>query len=209
MPEGVGSNNNFNEYFDRLILETNSKGRNFTLAFIDFDDFKAINDKHGHDVGDMVISAVVEKLKNGISERGSLFRNGGDEFSILFPETEKEETFLLLENIRKDISNIKDVSVEEKKTPVSPKVSIGIASFPDDGSRRQDVCRMADDALYRKKKRGRNMVCLSKEEKKVTKTSHYTQGQLERLSHLAKEEAVGEAVLLREALDDLLKKYDL
>jgi len=59
----------------------------------------------------------------------------------------------------------------------------------------------------RAKKSGRNQVCLAKEEKLIPKTSHYTATQLERLSIIAKNEEIGEAVLLREALDDLLRKY--
>ena len=62
--------------------------------------------------------------------------------------------------------------------------------------------------MYRAKNTGRNKACLAREEKMVTKTSHYTQEQLELLSKLVKAEGVGEAVILREALDDMLKKYD-
>ncbi len=62
--------------------------------------------------------------------------------------------------------------------------------------------------MYRAKNTGRNKVCLAREEKMVTKTSHCTQEQLERSSKLAEAEGGGEAVILREALDDVLKKYD-
>lgn len=86
--------------------------------------------------------------------------------------------------------------------------STGLSAYPDDGSRAREVIRRADGAMYRAKNTGRNKVCLAREEKMVTKTSHYTQEQLERLSKLAKAEGVGEAVILREALDDVLKKYD-
>jgi hypothetical protein len=68
--------------------------------------------------------------------------------------------------------------------------------------------RKASEALYRAKVGGRNKVCLAREERMVTKTSHYAQGQLYGLSRLAKRKGVGEAVLLREALDDLLRKYN-
>ena len=86
--------------------------------------------------------------------------------------------------------------------------STGLSAYPDDGSRAQEVIRKADGAMYRAKNTGRNEVCLAIEEKMMTKTSHYTQEQLERLSKTAKAKGVGEAVILREALDDVLKKYD-
>jgi predicted signal transduction protein with EAL and GGDEF domain len=79
--------------------------------------------------------------------------------------------------------------------------SAAVATCPEDGTRPQDILRKASDALYRAKSTGRNKVCLAKEERMVTKTSHYTQAQL------AKREGVGEAVLLREALDSLLRSY--
>ena len=83
-----------------------------------------------------------------------------------------------------------------------------MASFPDDGDDPAILIRKCSEALYRAKVRGRNQVALAREEKMVTKTTHYTQGQLEGLSRLAKREELNEATLLREALDDLLRKYN-
>jgi predicted signal transduction protein with EAL and GGDEF domain len=86
---------------------------------------------------------------------------------------------------------------------------VGISAFPEDGSRPADIARRADSALVRAKKSGRNQVCLAREEKLIPKTSHYTQAQLESLTTISDRINVGEAALLREALDDLLKKYDV
>lgn len=88
-----------------------------------------------------------------------------------------------------------------------PTLSVGVATFPGDRASRAEVMRKADDALYRGKSLGRNRVTLARDEKKVAKTIHFTQGQLDRLAALSKREDVGEAELLREGLDDLLKKY--
>lgn len=86
-------------------------------------------------------------------------------------------------------------------------LSAGIASYPVDGRSEAELLRKADQAMYRAKEMGGNQVRLAYEERMVPKTSHYTQTQLERLSRLSEKEGVGEAVLLREALDNLLLKY--
>jgi hypothetical protein len=80
--------------------------------------------------------------------------------------------------------------------------------MPDDGDAPQGLQRKLLAAIYRAKVAGGGKACLAREEKMVTKTSHYDQGQLEGLARLAKRQGQGEAVLLREALDDLLMKYN-
>ena len=85
-------------------------------------------------------------------------------------------------------------------------VSAGVAAFPDDGATVDTVCVKATEALYRAKVTGRDKTCLAREDRMVTKTSHYTQGQLMGLRRLAEREGIGEALLLREALNDLLRK---
>jgi len=86
--------------------------------------------------------------------------------------------------------------------------SIVLGGRPEaDAQDENELLRKADQALYKAKATGRNKIVLSYEEKMSPKTSHYTLTQLERLSELAKEQGVGEAVLLREALDNLLIKY--
>jgi predicted signal transduction protein with EAL and GGDEF domain len=102
-----------------------------------------------------------------------------------------------------------EVEAQESFGKVVAQITItgGIAAYPIDGSSESEILRKADQALYRAKKTGRNSIRLAYEEKMAPKTSHFTLTQLERLSNLSKEEGVGEAVLLREALDDLLIKY--
>ena len=87
------------------------------------------------------------------------------------------------------------------------RADFGVAEYPTDGSSDREIFRKVDQALYRAKKTGRNKVCIAQEEKMATRTAHFTVTKLERLSRLAREENLGEAALLREALDDLLTKY--
>jgi len=195
------------EAFDdllRSVVDAAESGVQISLAFYDVDRFLEVNEKHGHDAGDMVLKTIAEQLKDHLpNKKACVCRLGGDEFAVLMPGTEKERAFLALERARTEI----ELAPELAHIKPSGTVSIGVATYPDDAGTRQELIRKADDALYRAKITGRNRVALAREEKKVPKTSHYTQGQLERLSTLAQKEGVGEAELLREALDDLLKKY--
>ncbi len=130
------------------------------------------------------------------------YRYGGDQFAVLFPERyEKEDVFLAMEELRRGCR----VILPDGRAQT---VSVGIASAPDDGASYLDLVRKAEGAMYRAKAGDCNRVCLAREEKMVTKTSHYTAEQLKRLTKVSKREGVGEAVLLREALDALLRKYD-
>jgi diguanylate cyclase (GGDEF)-like protein len=199
----------FRKQFKEALDKAIQNDEPISLAYVDVDKFKQINDTHGHDIGDEVLKLLAKHLMESVADQGIVARYGGEEFIILLPGMEKEQAFLLFEGIRKDIHKEHQFTANDQLATLTLATSVGISSFPDDGHVEQDLIRKAIDALYRAKMTGRNKVCLAREERMVTKTSHYTQGQLERLSILAKREGMGEAVLLREALDDLLRKYDV
>ncbi len=194
----------FTGEFEKLLGEAQERNEDLTLAMIDIDLFGRINDEFGIEIGDRVIREVGDHIMRNTPDGAEVYRYTADEFAVLFPNTEKERAFLIMEKLRDSFKP--DIREGEKKVNVT--LSIGISSWPEDGSRINEIVRKADGALFRAKKAGRDKVCLSREEKMVTKTSHYTYEQLQRLSELAKREGLGEAILLREALDDLLKKYD-
>lgn len=194
----------FTSEFEEMISTSQERSEDLTLAMIDIDRFMSINDEYGHPMGDEVIRAVGNHIVRNTPENAEIYRYSGDEFAVLFPDTEKEKAFLIMEKLRETFSfNSKDGEKE-----INVTLSIGISSSPEDGNRITEIARKAEGALFRGKKAGRNKVCLSREEKMITKTSHYTYEQLQRLEELAKKEGMGEAILLREGLDDLLKKYD-
>lgn len=170
------------------------------IAVTDLDNFMRINDTFGREAGDRVLIETGRQLAADLPENARIYRITGDEFGILFTGMEKEEVFLLMEKKRTAFS-VKAPDGEEMT------ISIGIAAAFDDATRFQELIRKADSAMFRAKYAGRNKVALAREEKMVPKTSHYTSDQLKRLSALSKREGIGEAILLREALDMLLKKY--
>ncbi len=193
--------------FDTILaaaVEDAGSARPVSVALVDIDRFAALNERLGHQKGDEVILAVAQLLGGRLGAGGArVCRMGGDEFAVILTGVEKEAAFLELERARKALGELEQLRDMEPR----PTMSIGVATCPDDGGTRQEIVRKADDALFRAKSAGRDRVALAREEKKVPKTSHFTQGQLDRLAALSAREGVGEAELLREALDDLLKKY--
>ena len=184
-------------------------GDEFSLIFMDIDNLHAINQNFGMEAGDDVFRLLAKHIKTVFPEPNLAYRDKRDHFNILLPGCGKEEAFLKAEQLRKLIFEEKLNHKSTSGISLSQSVSIGVSSYPEDGSRPADICRRADSALSRAKKTGRNLVCLAREEKLMPKTSHYTQAQLEKLSQISEKIEVGEAALLREALDDLLKKYDI
>ena len=200
---GLLNRNVFDEEFKAQMQTAIEDDLPISIAFLDIDNFMLINQAFGHIGGDQVLKSISVILQEQAGKQAITARYGGDEFAIIFPDTEREQAFLTMERIRAQ------VETQERFGDVRTRITItgGIAAYPIDGSTESEILRKADQALYRAKKTGRNSIRLAYEEKMAPKTSHFTLTQLERLSNLAKEEGVGEAILLREALDDLLLKY--
>jgi diguanylate cyclase (GGDEF)-like protein len=203
---GLLTRQKFEESFGKVLAEAEAKQSCVTLALVDIDNFLQINNQFGHVGGDAVLKNLAEILKH-IGEDVLISRYGGDEFAILFPNIEREQAFLKLEMVRAEVERTSHFTDGETDVNLSLTISIGAAAYPIDGSDVNELMRKVDGALYRAKANGRNKILLAYEERMAPKTSHYTLTQLERLAALAKEQGVGEAVLLREALDDLLVKY--
>jgi diguanylate cyclase (GGDEF)-like protein len=204
---GLIDRKTFHDLFDKALDKSKNSNEPLSLAFIDIDHFLNINDTYGHGGGDDVLVALAEILREKAGENDIICRYGGDEFAILFPSAEREQVFLLVEEIRtRAASQMISLSKSEQKIQ-GISISAGIACAPIDGCLKSEIMRKADQALYRAKLTGRGKVRRAYDERMVPKTSHYTQTQLERLTKLAAERQAGEAELLREALDDLITKY--
>lgn len=185
-----------------VYAEEAQNGDPIIIVLLDVDEFDHVNKDFGREVGDKTLIELGKHLVANAPKSATVYRIAGDEFGLIFHgDMEKEDVFLLMEKIR---------STYDFKTPdgVAMSISIGIAEAFIDAARVPELVRMAESAMFRAKINGRNRVAIAREEKMLPKTSHYTADQLKRLTKLAKAEGVGEAILLREALDMLLKKYD-
>ena len=200
MPKGDEFEKDLTEILDS---DAESNGETVVIALLDFDEFMHINIDFGSDEGDRVLIEMGNYIRDNVPKDAKVYRMGGDEFGIIFRGTmEREDIFLFLNDLKNNFP---------VKTPdgASHTITVGMATAFLDASRYAELVRKADGALYRAKLNGRNRVAMAKEEKMIPKTSHYTQDQLQRLNKLSKREDIGEAILLREALDMLLKKYDI
>lgn len=205
---GLPGYEDFTRAFAQAMQRTDDASSNVALALFDIDWFAKKNKEHGTAAGDALLQLLSEHVVKSFEGHGAAYRYGGDALMVLLPGVSKEQAFLMAEEARRSFSRMHEVKADGRKRGIELTVSVGIAAYPDDGSKDADVLRKANEAVYRAKVSGRNKSCLAREEKMVTKTSHFTQGQLEGLSRLAKREGLNEAVLLREAVDDLLRKYN-
>ena len=198
------------ENFEAVCQESESIRSPLAVISLDIDDFAAINRQYGHVVGDEVLRLVAASLEKNFLDLGAVGRYSGDQFAVVLPTARAETAFVLAEEVRKVIEDSPLLlQIAEQTVRLAVRISAGVAEYPADGANWIDLFRKADEALYRAKSQGRNRVCLPVSTQMVTKTSHFTQIQLEKLSELAKKVGKSEASLLREGLDDLLSKYDI
>ena len=203
---GLPRRETFSPQFEAVLEKAQANNQSFALGVLDLDVFMQVNEKYGHAAGDEVIIALVKIAQQLTADNALIFRYGGDELVLIFPDTPREQAFLTMERIRAEVE-IQEIKADDG--PVKFTVSAGIAAYPIDGDSETELMRKATQALYRAKRGGANRVLLAFDEKMVPKTTHYTETQLERLSALAGELEVTEASLLREALDNLITKYTL
>jgi len=128
-----------------------------SCLMVDIDHFKRINDKYGHDAGDFVLKKVTDLVSSSLRESDVLARWGGEEFIILLPQTKMDEAKRVAGRILKRVSNYKFDRLPENERVT---VSIGVASVVDDvkADNWEKLIKLADDALYRAKTKGRNRV---------------------------------------------------
>lgn len=129
-----------------------------SLITIDLDDFKVYNDTLGHQAGDKILKELAALLKKQSRKMDYVCRYGGEEFTIILPQTEEKEAYLIAERLRADIS--KHSFAHEDILPTKMlTVSIGIATFPANGTTPAELIASSDKAMYQAKNKGKNNTC--------------------------------------------------
>lgn len=145
------------EYLDRELSRQRRNGHSVGLIMTDLDHFKTVNDTYGHSVGDQVLAEIARRLMSSLRHYDSAGRFGGEEFLIIVPESNAQQTFSTAERLRTVVSSS---PVGSSAGPISVTVSIGLIST--NGSAQEldatMLLRLADEALYRAKARGRDRV---------------------------------------------------
>jgi diguanylate cyclase (GGDEF)-like protein len=140
---------------EREIARSARTGRGFCLLMMDLDELKVINDRLGHFHGDRVLHAVGEVVNDGVRRIDTAARYGGDEFVCLLPETDPTGAFVLAEKIRIGVA---ELELDLPEVDVKPSLSVGVVSYPDDGTTADELMISADGAMYASKRAGKNRV---------------------------------------------------
>jgi diguanylate cyclase (GGDEF)-like protein len=149
------------EYFFRRLAEEQRRARRyggqFALLMIDLDGFKTVNDRYGHLAGDRYLRSVSRTIRDQLRGADMPCRYGGDEFSVLLPETDLNGASIIGERIRKAVAGLE---IEAEGVLLRGTVSIGLATFPEHARSddEKSLMRHADEALYRAKRAGRDRV---------------------------------------------------
>jgi len=142
---------------DRRLEMADRRAKGLSLLFCDIDHFKYFNDNYGHPEGDNILVNLVKSLSDGLRdyESGSVFRYGGEEFAILVQDTSLKEGIVIAERLRKDVKSFPDLKVYDK--PLT--ISIGVSNYKENSRNKNELIKLADEALYKVKQGGRDGVC--------------------------------------------------
>jgi diguanylate cyclase (GGDEF)-like protein len=146
---------NSRHFYELVQMEMNRSQRNqhpFTIAYIDLDNFKAVNDRFGHNVGDQVLIALVSSVSKVIRKSDFIARLGGDEFAVLFPETDQEAARIIFSKIQNTFVEV----VQQKNWLVT--ASVGVLTCRIAPPTTDELIRMADELMYLAKSDGKNTV---------------------------------------------------
>ncbi|NNF80034.1 MAG: PleD family two-component system response regulator [Rhizobiales bacterium] len=140
-----------------LVEKVGNRGKALTILALDIDHFKAINDNHGHDVGDRVLQEFAHRVQTEVRGLDLVSRTGGEEFIVVLPYTSTDQAHLIAERIRESVCRVRFEAGGDCE-PLDVTVSIGVSALDDPLDQPDDLLKRADLALYDAKRGGRNRV---------------------------------------------------
>jgi diguanylate cyclase (GGDEF)-like protein len=153
---GVFNHRRFQEQLQSELIRSERHKRPMGVLMVDVDFFKKVNDAMGHPAGDELLRRLAEVLGADLRQTDMIARYGGEEFAVILPETTKSEAMQVAERMR--IAVEAKINAGTTVFPMKVTVSIGVATFPEDGKSVEQVLTAADQAMYVAKRQGRNRV---------------------------------------------------
>lgn len=179
-----------------------------SVVYLDIDGYTHIEEEYGYRVADVLLNRIADELRK-IEKADMAGRYVRDSFLIIYNDLTMESAFLEAEQWRKQLSEMTfELNVEGQEYVIRTTFSAGVATFPGDPTDRYELISLAEDAAGQAYEAGGSRTTFGRSVNMTPKTSHYTPAQLDRLRTLRNRLGRSEASLLREALDDLLRKYD-
>ncbi|MCL5676957.1 MAG: sensor domain-containing diguanylate cyclase [Firmicutes bacterium] len=154
---GLYNARHLGERLEEEISRARRYGHRLSLAMIDSDSLKEVNDRYGHQQGDRAVKELGQGIRDTVRQSDAVFRYAGDEFVVLMPETDASTAYMVMERVRR---KIEERYLRIDGQDVRTTVSLGVATFPDHAGTAEDLIRRADEAMYRAKGAGKNRVML-------------------------------------------------
>jgi diguanylate cyclase (GGDEF)-like protein len=195
---------------DQIINRIDESGEGVvSIVCLDIDGFSQVEEAHGYELADALLEQIAERLR-GVEEAEFAARYVRDSFLVVYTGLTLEETFLAAEALRKALDEqVFDVADPGgKSVDIHVSFSAGVSTYPGDPEDRYELINLAEEGARRAYETGGNRTIFGRANSMTPKTSHYNPAQLEKLKELRKRLDRSEASLLREALGDLLRKYD-
>jgi diguanylate cyclase (GGDEF)-like protein len=153
---GLYNARHLHRVLDAEVTRSERYGRPFSLVFVDLDKFKAVNDSHGHQAGSAALREVGEVLRAGLRETDIATRYGGDEYVILLPEADRTQAMMVAERLRVAVAGHSFLA--DRGLSVHLTASFGVATWPGDGRKAEELLGRADAAMYMVKGGSRDAV---------------------------------------------------
>jgi diguanylate cyclase (GGDEF)-like protein len=156
----------FQSALERELRRCSRYGARLALLMLDFDDFKSVNDLYGHPFGDLVLRRAGSLIRGNLRESDVACRFGGEEITVILPETDRLGAYAVAERLRLAIEN-GFASRPIRDRIVAMTLSGGLACYPEDGEDGEQIVGLADRAMYRAKTRGKNRIMMHHAERRA------------------------------------------